>query len=108
MLERMIAHHRDVFARFLNVPARESEIREAQAALVRMYAIEDSRLWRWLGWTARPGEEAGLEDPRRRLARIEAGRAYRLIRALKSTSVYRRYARRRYGPAFVDPTCPRP
>ena len=40
------------------------------------------------------------EDPRRRLARIQASRSFRLIRALKSNPVYGWYARRRYGPGW--------
>ena len=42
-------------------------------------------------------------DPRQRLEAIKQSRFYRLLRAVKRSGIYNRYARRKYGPEFVNP-----
>ncbi|MEP0844796.1 MAG: glycosyltransferase family 2 protein [Phycisphaerae bacterium] len=83
MLRRMAEHHTATFARLLGTRVDVDEVLAAQAALVRVYAIEDARSWRLAGWLAGMGPLRAGADPRRRLAAIENSRTYRLIRRLK-------------------------
>jgi glycosyltransferase involved in cell wall biosynthesis len=137
MVQRMVAHHRDLFARSLEVSladkdalffaaqddaarlrgmvvsgardaaARpEHEVYDALLAKAELDYIENSRFWRTvtrlrahgLGRLLLGAERpvAGA-DPRERLARLKASRAYRLIQIIKHTPVYKWYGRRKYG-----------
>ena len=44
-----------------------------------------------------------ITDPRKRLTAIKRSRFYRLLRMIKRSRVYNQYARRKYGPDFVNP-----
>ncbi|MEP0841109.1 MAG: glycosyltransferase [Phycisphaerae bacterium] len=87
------------------------------AVRAQLAFIENSRFWRTIQylrrvWPSRlfvrpaPGQNgngaAAAEDPRDRLRAIRESRSYRLVRAVKRTPLYRAYARRKYGPNFVD------
>lgn len=120
MIRRIIAHHRDLMASMLGLsgPDDEEAIYQTLRALARLDYLENAGSWRGLqqmrlGRRFRVlrrmigGRQADadtvLTDPRERLAAIERSKVYRILRVLKRSAVYNRYARLRYGPDFVNP-----
>ncbi len=119
MVRKMIAHHRSLFAALLDVSPVDDEIYQTLLAQAELAEIENSRFWRLARrltrnplpnsksrsgvQTEREGDHS-TEDPRARLARIKAGWVYRLIQAVKRTSLYKWYGRRKYGPQFDQPS----
>lgn len=133
MVRQMIAHHRALFAAALEVSladkdalffdahvqagqmrdalvrtGRTADVRTDDEVYQRLLAqaeldyLENSRFWRLARRFAAAPAVTGT-DPRARLARLKASRAYRLIQAFKRTAAYRWYARRKYGPDYERP-----
>lgn len=112
MVRRMIGHHRTLLTSLLcGEQASEHEISdddlyEMLEAMRRLDRLERSHSWRMLSRLV-PGSPAvapaGSSDPRKRLATITQSWGYRLLKTVKRSKAYNRYARARYGPDFVNP-----
>ncbi len=100
LLRAMVARHADFYRHTLRIAAADPDVLTDEVLAAReLERIARSRFWRLLHPLADPlrGRDFG-PSPRRTLARVRAGAAYRLIQRIKRTPLHRWYARRRYGP----------
>jgi hypothetical protein len=112
MIRRMISHHRVLLHSTLletgssGISVSDDDLYEMLEAAARLDRIEGSGSWRTLCRLVRGCATASARahgDPRDRLALVKRSWAYRLLRAVKRSGIYNRFARGKYGPDFVNP-----